>query len=304
LLKLFEEESLLKFVAIITRTKNRSLFLERAFQSVSRQEFTDFIWVIVNDGEAIEPVDHIVTMARSRGIEVQCIHNSKSNGMEAASNIGIRNSSSKYIVIHDDDDTWEPAFLQRTVDFLESEQGRRYGGVITDTTLFIEKIIDGKIVPVRKEPFNNWMHAVYLVDMAKSNTFAPISFLYRRSQYDRIGGYDESFPVLGDWKFNIEFLLEGDIALIKEPLANYHKRRGAKDIATGNSITVGRVQHHEFDAVFRNDLLRQEMKDGKFGVGLLVNLVKEYEGSESLLSWQAFKRILKRSRFGWLVRYL
>jgi glycosyltransferase involved in cell wall biosynthesis len=294
----------MKSVTIITRTKNRPLFLGRAFESVRRQEFQDYEWVVVNDGGSAEPVDSITAQARSHGMEVHCIHNVESKGMEAASNIGIRSTASEYIIIHDDDDTWEPAFLGTAVEFLESKKGRRYGGVVTGTMLVREKIVDGKIIQLGKEPFNNWMHAIYLVDMAKSNTFAPIAFLYRRSVYDHIGGYEESFPVLGDWKFNIDFLLEADIAFIKEPLANYHKRIGARDITTGNSITVGRFQHHEFDAVFRNNLLRRETKTGKFGVGLLVNLVKEYDGPDTLLSWQSFKRILSRTRFGWLVRYL
>jgi glycosyltransferase involved in cell wall biosynthesis len=294
----------MRSVAIITRTKDRPLFLDRAFNSILRQTFRDFVWVVVNDGGTKDHVDAVVSQALCEGLDTVIIHHETSRGMEAASNVGVKACESEFIVIHDDDDTWEPTFLEKSVTFLRSDDGRRYGGVLTFTTTVNEKVGNGRIFTLRKEPFNDWMHAVYLVDVARANTFAPIAFLYRRSVYNRIGGYDESFPVLGDWKFNIQFLFDSDIGLIREPLANYHKRIDAKDAQLGNTITSGRYRHHEYDALFRNDLLRREAHDGKFGIGLLVNLVKENEGSDSLLSWQTFKRILRRSRLGWIVRYL
>ena len=39
--------------------------------------------------------------------------------MEAASNLGVRSSESTYIAIHDDDDLWDPQFLERTVATLD-----------------------------------------------------------------------------------------------------------------------------------------------------------------------------------------
>jgi glycosyltransferase involved in cell wall biosynthesis len=51
--------------------------------------------------------------------------------MEAASNAGIAACDSDYIVIHDDDDSWCPDFLERTVAFLDGPEGARYGGVAT-----------------------------------------------------------------------------------------------------------------------------------------------------------------------------
>ena len=37
-------------VAVITRTKDRPIFLKRALLSVSSQTFSDYIHVVVNDG--------------------------------------------------------------------------------------------------------------------------------------------------------------------------------------------------------------------------------------------------------------
>ncbi|WP_363323715.1 glycosyltransferase, partial [Accumulibacter sp.] len=43
-------------VAVITRTKDRPLLLQRALESVSGQSLTDIQWVIVNDGGEPAPV--------------------------------------------------------------------------------------------------------------------------------------------------------------------------------------------------------------------------------------------------------
>ena len=53
-------------------------------------------------------------------------------------------------------------------------------------------------------PYNHWLQNVYLSDLAVENRFPPISFLFRRSVYDKIGGFDEELPVLGDWDFNLK----------------------------------------------------------------------------------------------------
>jgi hypothetical protein len=73
-------------------------------------------------------------------------------------------------------------------------------------------------------PYNDWVRNVQLSEMACGNFFPPIAFLFRRAVLDRIGGFNEALPVLGDWFFNLEFLLEDDIAVLPEPLARYHHR--------------------------------------------------------------------------------
>ena len=109
-------------VAIITRTKNRPLLLARAMHSIRDQTFKDYIWVLVNDAGEQESVDEIANQAREHGLECRVIHRDRSVGMEAASNHGIRESDSEFIVIHDDDDSWEDGFLEQTVPFLQQRR--------------------------------------------------------------------------------------------------------------------------------------------------------------------------------------
>ena len=223
---------------------------------------------MVNDAGEKEGVDAIAAEARKRGVEVKVLHREESKGMEAASNAGIRSCDSEYIVIHDDDDSWEPDFLKKTVAFLDSEP--LFAGVITHTLLVNEVIKDGVPRTTSSYGFNTWLKSVYLMEMLMVNSFPPISFLYKREVYDRIGGYDESLPVLGDWDFNIRFLKTADIGVIPELLALYHHRDTITDASDvyGNTVNAGISQHIRYDAILRNHYLRTSPQD----LGVLANL--------------------------------
>ena len=139
-------------VAVITRTRNRPLLLRRALDSVRQQTFKNFEWVVVNDGGEPDAVDAIAAEAEALGVHVRVIHLPASIGMEAASNEGIHAVDSQYVVIHDDDDSWEPSFLEVTTDFLSRNPA--YGGVITHSMRVDEEIQGDRVRILGKYPFN------------------------------------------------------------------------------------------------------------------------------------------------------
>lgn len=258
-------------VAVITRTKNRPLLLERAARSVAAQTFTDYIWIVVNDGGDQESVRRVVDNCLVDRRRIFIINNEHSLGMEAASNLGIRNSNSDYVVIHDDDDSWAPEFLKKTTQFLGGPSGQRYGGVITHSIYVSEEIQGNSVIEHSQVPYQDWVRTVQLVEMACANFYPPIAFLFRRNLWKEIGGYDEELPVLGDWMFNLEFLLRSDIGVIIEPLAYYHHRdRGDPSYrgAYSNSVIGGVSKHEEFTAVVQNKFLRKNL--GRFPAALAI----------------------------------
>lgn len=257
--------------AVVTRTKDRPLLLSRAMQSVTAQTDRDLVWVVVNDGGARSHVDEAVEEARLRGFEALAVHHEHSLGMQAASRAGISACGSTYIVIHDDDDSWEPGFLREAVAYLEAKP--HYAGVVTDTVRIDEEIrtADGMetVVETGRSAYNPHVASIHLSEMAEQNLFAPIAFLFRRDVHDAVGGFDASLPNLGDWDFNLRFLAQADIGVLRRPLANYHWRVSATG-SNGNSVADGAARHVEMDARIRNKLLRQDLRDGRIGLGHLV----------------------------------
>lgn len=259
-------------VGVITRTKDRPLLLDRARSSVLGQGFRDLLWVLVNDGGDPAPVERAAGLAREAGARVEVVHHARSQGMEAASNAGVERADCEFIVIHDDDDSWQPDFLERTVAFLDGSD--LYQGVVTRSWKVDEVLEPGGVRVLGRTPYNPHLEAIYLAELAVVNQFPPISFLFRRAMWQELGGFDPTLPVLGDWDFNLRFLARADIGVIPLALANYHfrPRVDGSQAVYGNTVTHGLDQHVAYDAIVRNKLLRRDLAESRVGLGHLVGL--------------------------------
>lgn len=266
-------------VSIITRTKDRTILLRRALESALCQSHSDWEMIIVNDGGNPGDVDALVHSVRDRaGDRIHVIHHPRSLGMEAASNAGIRIASGDYFVIHDDDDSWHPDFLRECLDYLsENSKVAQLGGVVTHSVRIQESIEGDQVTTSARDPFNPWLHTVTLYRMAAGNIFPPISFLYKRSALEAIGPYREDLPVLGDWEFNLRFLMHFEIGVIPKELAYYHHRMTVQAGAYSNSVIGGHNKHVFYDALLRNELLRKDLEERSLGLGFLVNFAKGVE---------------------------
>lgn len=244
-------------VAIITRTRNRPLLLTRAIHSVLNQSYPHWVHVIVNDGGDPGEVEAVLGSHREayNGRLIVVTH-PQSLGMEAASNAGIRASSSEYLMIHDDDDSLDPAFLEEVVSYLEASPWPQIQGVVTLTTRVDEMIKDDIVRETRRCLYKDIKRCIRIDDMASLNCFPPISFLFRRRVLDEVGGFDEHLPVLGDWDFNLRFIMKYDIGVIPKALANYHHRSAIRQGQMGNTVHAQTDLHAFYDILVRNRYIR------------------------------------------------
>ncbi|WP_211879557.1 glycosyltransferase family 2 protein [Pseudarthrobacter albicanus] len=260
-------------VAIIMRTRNRAVLLDRAVRDVLAQTFTNWMLVVVNDGGNASEVDSVIERHR-RHLDgrVRILNHQVSRGMEAASNAGIAGSESEFIAIHDDDDTWHPDFLQRTVDHLRTADD---AGVGVRTEIVYERLEEDLIQEVSREIFEPEVRAITLFDTLRSNRCVPISLLYRRSVHDSVGYYDEDLDVVGDWEFQLRMLQGHHLGFIDgAPLAFWHQRREATG-DLGNSVIASDFAHLNFDRTVREKYLRNYAAE--VGLGGLLYLTKHQD---------------------------
>ena len=256
-------------VAIITRTKNRIILLERCIRTVLAQTSEDWCHVIVNDGgDAYELESLVEKFSDAYAGRLKVIHNEKSVGMEAASNIGICQSKSRYLIILDDDDTWAPSFLQEMVKALQAETWENTRGIICHTEIVYEKFEGDKVVETGRTDFNAWLKRVSLLQLFAWNRFTPVCFLFERSVLDEIGMFSEELPVIGDWEFNIRFLSNYEIAVYPEYLAFWHQRPEVKS-GYGNSVHKDNDLHEKYRVLLTNRWLREAIKKGTMDFGQL-----------------------------------
>lgn len=270
-------------VAVITRTKDRPVFLERAIKSVHNQTFRDFVHVIINDAGDPAPVDALIEKyADMIDGRVKVIHNTESNGMEAATNKAVQASSSTYIAVHDDDDSWHRDFLEVSVAALTSMD---VNGVVVKTDKVIEEVTGNKIKELSR---STWMPDVKVISLYKQcieNQMTPITFMYTRGAYDALGGYDETLPVLGDWDFGIRFLQKYHVEFIDpgHALAYYHHRKFVKNSKHNNSFGEGQDKHRYWTNILMNRYLREELEAGKLGVGYIMSKLRYDQHEKAVL---------------------
>jgi glycosyltransferase involved in cell wall biosynthesis/FMN phosphatase YigB (HAD superfamily) len=252
-------------VAVITRTKDRPLFLERAIRSVLGQTYVCWEHVIVNDGGDKEGVDLLVkSFAEAYAGRVRVVHHDQSKGMQCASNAGLAASESMYCVIHDDDDSWAPDFLEVAVDFLErAGVDSEVQGVVTQTTQILEEItVTGDFREILRRPYHPFAY-VNMGDLRRGNLFPPIAFVYRRRVHDAVGFFRQEFDVLGDHDFNLRFVRRFEIGVLPTFHAFYHWRNGSQ----GNTVTTGREVHRVMLARMKNAYHREFLNDPSNAVG-------------------------------------
>jgi len=247
--------------AIITRTKDRPLLLRRAINSVLDQTEKNWIHIIVNDGGDPASVEKLgqENASRYKG-RLKIIHNSCSLGMEAASNIGIKQSDSDYILIHDDDDSLKSHFLEKAMAYMDDPPYPTIHGVAAQVLQIGERVDGSLITKIREKPFRSLSGCLVAAQIAEANQVPPISFLFDRQAYEEVGPFNESLPVLGDWDFLLRFIAKYDVGVISEPLANYHIRKFASG-TMANSVNDRRNPFALYEGIIRNYMLRNEAYD-------------------------------------------
>lgn len=261
-------------VVVITRTKNRPVFLKRAIESVASQTYNDYIHLIVNDGGDADLVESIVSSFENDARKnIKIVHReTPSNAPDTIFNESIKRVKSDYIAVHDDDDSWHPQFLARTIELLD--EGAQ--GVVVRTDKVIEEVASNNDRIRRRKVVQYLPHvkAINLYRQCAENQLTPVSFIYSRAAYESIGGYDDSLPVVGDWEFGIRFLQRYDVEYLDPgfALANYHHRN--KRTQSHSDSSFARHDHRYYFNLVSNRYLRQDLAEGRLGVGYIINDIR------------------------------
>lgn len=264
-------------IAIITRTKDRSVFLPRAIKSIAEQTFGDYIHVIVNDGGDEAKVEEIINSQKPEvQSKIKLFHRPVPSGApDTIFNESIDRVNSEYVAILDDDDTWHRDFLLQTTKCLD--ENKSIGGVVVRTDKVIERVNDNTIKIIKSERLLPDLQVISLYRQFIDNQLMTNAFVFRRSSYEGVGKYDESLPVVADWEFGVRFLQRYEVDFLDPgfALANYHHRVGVKD----NSFS--KHSHRKYITQVANRYLRKDLKNGVLGAGYIMSDLKYRQDSRN-----------------------
>jgi hypothetical protein len=177
-------------VTVVTPAYNVAQYIGEAADSVLRQTFTDFEYLVVDDGSQDNSVA-VVREHAGRDPRFRLVPG-EHRGLSAARNVGIREGRGQYIAYLDGDDRWHPRFLERQVALIESLPPD-VGLVFCRCRLMLE---NGTVV------FYQWQRAgrYDFDDFLVGNNPARCgsSLLIRRSCFDDVGHFDEELTSVED----------------------------------------------------------------------------------------------------------
>lgn len=108
-------------VSVIVTVFRRTEFLTEALQSVLGQTFQDFEVIVTDDSGS----DAIRAISESQGSEkIRYRTNAETLGIALNLRAAVGEARGKYVAILNDDDAWEPEFLQSLVAPLDEDSGR------------------------------------------------------------------------------------------------------------------------------------------------------------------------------------
>ena len=177
-------------VTVVTPAYNIARYIGEAVDSVLRQTFHDFEYLVVDDGSVDNSTEIIKAHAdddpRFRLVEVE------NRGPSAARNVGIREARGEYIAFLDGDDRWHPKFLERQLQLIQSLPPD-VGAVFCRSRLVLE---NGTLVFFQWQRAGRYDFDDFLVSDNPARNGS--SLLIRKSCFTEVGGFDEDLRYCED----------------------------------------------------------------------------------------------------------
>lgn len=194
-------------VSVIIPTYERPSFLRDAIETVLEQTYDDIEIIVVDDGSS-EP--YAKKFVSNYSEAVTCICHDENQGLSAARNTGIKESSGEYVAFLDDDDRWHRTKLSRQIKAIESDD---QAGLATCLVTAVTP--DNELVHCETTAPSGDCSDKILVS---NQIGTPSRVVVRRECFDDIGTFDESLPTKQDWDFYLRLCQEWNIVAVEDHL--------------------------------------------------------------------------------------
>jgi glycosyltransferase EpsE len=168
-------------VSVVTTVYNGEPYVDRAIPSILAQTFTDFEWILVDDGSQ-DRTPEILRELAQRDSRVRVFSPGRL-GITKAANFGVTQARAEYIARQDFDDRSHPDRLRRQVAVLDSDPKI---GVVGGYYLLIDLNRNERYV--RMPPTE---HDEIVPALARSIPLANTIAMFRRQVWVDAGGYAE-----------------------------------------------------------------------------------------------------------------
>ena len=173
-------------VSVVTLTYNRAHLIEDTIRSVLAQDYTDFEYLIVDDGSE-DPTEEVLRRIPDQRLRYfRLPHSGK---ISALRNFALKESKGEFIAFVDSDDVWESKKLSAQVRVMQTHP--EVGFVFSDVMLMKNQAVHKKMNYSGKQ-----IHSVpaYYFEAIMANRLAiyPSCILFRKAGIQEVGQFNES----------------------------------------------------------------------------------------------------------------
>jgi glycosyltransferase involved in cell wall biosynthesis len=199
-------------VSVVIPCFNHGEFLPEAAASVTVINRDDVELIVVDDGSTDERTRKEMDALCAKGVKILRQEN---KGLAAARNAGIQSAMGEYILPLDADNRVRVGYIERGIRILDVDP--KIGVVYGDAQYIGTRTGRWHVGPFDRNRTMRW-------------NYIDACAVYRRSVWERNGGYDGTMPVQGyeDWDFWLGALEHGwRFAYVPEILFDYRKTDGS-----------------------------------------------------------------------------
>ena len=201
-------------VAVVMTVYNGMPYLPEAVKSILDQTYTDFEFLIINDGSSDGTEQFLASLTDPR---VRVFTQSR-QGQQAAAHLGMSSTNAEYVARMDSDDVASPNRLELQVAYLDkhhdvglvgtqiTRRGDRGFGLTSHLPTDHDQIVD------------DLMH--------NRHSMCNPSTMLRRQLYFSVGGY-WNYNIAEDWDLFLRLAEVSKLANLEEPLLSYRFHSGS-----------------------------------------------------------------------------
>ncbi|MEH1783710.1 MAG: glycosyltransferase [Nostoc sp.] len=172
-------------VSIVSSFFNAHKYFEATYKSIINQTFQNFEWIIVDDCSTEPEACVLFQSLPKRYGKIKTLQHHTNKGLAAGRNTAITYATGKYLFFMDLDDLIDPTYIEKCVLFLETHREFSF--------------VNSYSVGFQAQEYW-WTHGFNKPSQFIHQNWVTGRLLYRKSDFDCLGGFDENLRFYEDWE--------------------------------------------------------------------------------------------------------
>lgn len=226
------------FVSVVIPTYGGAEFLKRCVDSVLAQTYPNIEIIVVDDNGLGSPNQLITAKVmeeynNNSSVKYVC-HTVNING-SAARNTGVKNSKGEYIALLDDDDIFTPNNIEEHMKILPNLEDSYALTYCSGIDEYVNTGVKRKMI---KTFTGQDLYAIMMHDVTISST----SICIKRSAWESLGGFDETFRRHQDWEFTARVMAKYKVYALQH--IGYTRYRIMRNVPTDFATDKKQAWHY------------------------------------------------------------